>query len=91
MAAKGIESQDRQPGEAGSSMPEREVRELLERAAISVDGSQPWDIQVHDARFYRRVLGEGSLGLGESYMEGWWDCAQLDGFIHRVLFYAPTP
>jgi len=85
MAAKGIEPQDRQPGEAGSSMPEREVRELLERAAISVDGSQPWDIQVHDARFYRRVLGEGSLGLGESYMEGWWDCAQLDGFIHRVL------
>ena len=31
------------------------------------------------------MLSEGTLGLGESYMDGWWDCDQLDGFAFRVL------
>ena len=35
--------------------------------------------------FVDRVLAQGSLGLGESYMDGWWDCDQLDELIHRVL------
>jgi cyclopropane-fatty-acyl-phospholipid synthase len=30
------------------------------------------------------VLQEGSLGLGESYMDGWWDCERLDIFFQRV-------
>ena len=61
------------------------VRELLAEAEVNVDGNQPWDIRVHDQRFYRRVLAQGSLGLGESYMEGWWDCEQLDEFICRLV------
>jgi cyclopropane-fatty-acyl-phospholipid synthase len=40
---------------------------------------------VHDDRFYERVLNEGNLGLGESYMEGWWDCAKIDEFIAHIL------
>lgn len=32
-----------------------------------------------------RVLSEGSMGLGESYMDGWWDCAKLDDFFYRIL------
>lgn len=28
---------------------------------------------VHRWEFFSRVLSEGSLGLGESYMDGWWD------------------
>ncbi len=36
------------------------VRQLLDLAGISIDGSRPWDIQVHDERFYRRVLKDGS-------------------------------
>jgi cyclopropane-fatty-acyl-phospholipid synthase len=35
--------------------------------------------------FFKRVLQEGSLGLGESYMDGWWDCERLDIFFHKVL------
>ncbi len=68
-----------------ASAAEREVRELLAMARIEVNGNQPWDMQVHDNRLYRRILSEGSLGLGEAYMDGWWDCNQLDGFAHRAL------
>ncbi len=35
--------------------------------------------------FFKRVLQEGSLGLGESYMDGWWECERLDIFFHKVL------
>ena len=63
----------------------RIVNELLERADIAVNGTRPWDIQVKHPDFFKRVLEEGSLGLGESYMDGWWECEQLDMFFHRVL------
>lgn len=60
------------------------VRALLETAGIAVGGSAPHDIVVHDRRFYARVLRDGSLGLGESYMDGWWDCAAIDQLIARI-------
>ena len=50
-----------------------------------INGTAPWDIRVHDTRFFRRVLQQGSLGLGESYMEGWWDCKRLDTFFEKLL------
>jgi len=31
------------------------------------------------------VLSEGTLGLGESYMDGWFECDALDQFIFRLL------
>ncbi|NTW51648.1 MAG: cyclopropane fatty acyl phospholipid synthase [Chlorobiaceae bacterium] len=61
------------------------LTDLLSSAGITVDGTQPWDIRVHDDRFYRRVLSEAHLGTGESYMDGWWDCDELDEFFFRVL------
>lgn len=61
------------------------ITDLLSQAGIQINGQNPWDIQVHDQRFYRRVLSEKELGLGESYMDGWWDCQALDEFISRVL------
>ena len=64
---------------------ETTIRELLDLAEIEINGSQPWDIQVHDDRLYDRILRDSSLGLGEAYMDGWWDCASLDGLICRVL------
>lgn len=57
----------------------------FEAAGIRIDGVQPWDIQVNDERFYDRVLTNGSLGLGESYVEGWWDCQQVDEAIHMIM------
>jgi cyclopropane-fatty-acyl-phospholipid synthase len=61
------------------------VESLLERAGIVLNGNQPWDMQVLDPRAYSRILSQGSLGLGEAYMDGWWECEQLDEFIHRAL------
>jgi len=61
------------------------VEALLSETGVRINGPDPWDIQVRDERFYARVLKDGSLGLGESYMAGWWDCARIDEFIWRVL------
>jgi cyclopropane-fatty-acyl-phospholipid synthase len=61
------------------------LRDLLASAGVGVNGANPWDIQVHDERFFERVLRDASLGLGESYMEGWWDCAAIDEMINHVL------
>jgi len=41
------------------------IRELLDTAGIKINGSQPWDLQVHDDRLYERVLRDSSLGLGK--------------------------
>ncbi|MEX2443228.1 MAG: cyclopropane fatty acyl phospholipid synthase [Alkalispirochaeta sp.] len=63
----------------------KKVETLLRSTDITINGDRPWDIRVIDSRFYRRVLAEGSLGLGESYMDGWWECDQIDELIARVL------
>jgi cyclopropane-fatty-acyl-phospholipid synthase len=62
----------------------RKLAQLLEAADIQVGGNRPWDLQVHDERFHDRVLAEGSVGAGESYMDGWWDADRLDEFFFRV-------
>jgi cyclopropane-fatty-acyl-phospholipid synthase len=58
---------------------------LLAFADISINGVRPWDIQVHDRRFFSRVLASGTLGFGESYMDGWWDCDALDEMCCRAI------
>jgi cyclopropane-fatty-acyl-phospholipid synthase len=63
----------------------RRIEQLLEGTDIRIGGERPWDVRVHDERFYRRVLAEASLGLGESYMDGWWDCDRIDEMMTRVL------
>jgi cyclopropane-fatty-acyl-phospholipid synthase len=57
---------------------------LVEPADIRINGDRPWDVQVHDDRLYQRVLAQGTLGLGEAYMEGWWDCDALDQMVARA-------
>ncbi|MEQ1655791.1 MAG: cyclopropane-fatty-acyl-phospholipid synthase, partial [Nitrospira sp.] len=64
--------------------PQHTIQELLERARVHIGGPESGDILIHDERFYNRVLAEGSLGLGESYMDGWWDAKQLDEFFFLV-------
>lgn len=61
------------------------AQELLSIAGISINGKNPWDIQVYNNKFYRRVLTEAELGLGESYMDCWWDAEKVDEFICKVL------
>jgi len=64
---------------------QRLVHEVFAGCGIEIGGSAPWDIQVRDERFYNMVLGKGSLGLGESYMAGYWECDQLDECFTRLL------
>lgn len=58
---------------------------LFGEGDVHFNGSRPTDIQVNDPRFYDRVLAEGSIGMGESYMDGWWDAPDLDGMITMLL------
>ena len=61
------------------------VELLLESADVRIGGDRAWDLQVHNPRLYTRLLAQGSLGLGESYMDGWWDCPSLDWLLCRLL------
>jgi cyclopropane-fatty-acyl-phospholipid synthase len=64
---------------------EKTVREIFALAGIEINGSNPWDIRVHNKEFYKRALAKVELGIGESYMDGWWDCAQIDEMICKVI------
>ena len=65
--------------------PKNFIKQLFDRAGVKINGSNPWDIRINDDRFYARILRDKSLGLGESYMDGWWECACIDQFIQRLL------
>ena len=61
------------------------IKELLAKADIQVNGSRDWDMRIHNPEFYKRVLLRGSIGLGESYMDGWWDVPKLEVFFTKLL------
>ena len=61
------------------------IQKLLSLVDIKINGSRDWDIQVYNEKLYSRVLAGGALALGESYMDGWWDCKTIDQFIYRTL------
>jgi cyclopropane-fatty-acyl-phospholipid synthase len=61
------------------------IQGLLSPAGIAINGDKPWDIRVRDDRFYQRVVREGSLGCGEAYMDGWWECESLDEFFAMIM------
>lgn len=63
------------------------VNQFLESAGITPNGKQPYDIRIHDNSIYRKLLINPSLGAGEGYMEGLWDCDQLDEFFFRICRY----
>lgn len=83
---------DRQP-EPPAAPPERDARgvahqkaaRMLREAGVTIDGDAPWDLQVHDPRLFGRVFRQGTLGLGEAYMDGWWDVPEPDRFFDRVM------
>ncbi len=60
------------------------ITQLIESAGIIINGSNAWDPQIHDERLYKRILHQGSLGFGEAYIDGWWDCSSIDQLIARI-------
>jgi len=69
----------------GGNHYKQRLRTWLHKADIRIDGDRPWDLRVRNADFYSRIIRGGSLAVGESYVDGWWDCDQLDEFFARVL------
>ncbi|GGA20575.1 cyclopropane fatty acyl phospholipid synthase [Dyella nitratireducens] len=59
--------------------------ELLELAGVQINGPTPTDLHVHNEQLYARVFAHGSLGLGEAYMDGWWDAEDLPGMFTMIL------
>jgi cyclopropane-fatty-acyl-phospholipid synthase len=68
-----------------TSLAQATIEDLFASADILLHGERPWDLHVHDRRFFRRTLSGGTLGLGESYMDGWWDCDALDEMSCRAI------
>ncbi|MFG6178359.1 cyclopropane fatty acyl phospholipid synthase [Halomonas sp. THAF12] len=63
----------------------RVVEKLLDGSSVSLNGHAPQDIRVYHPDFFPRVLHQGTLGLGEAYMDGWWDCERIDEMAHQLL------
>lgn len=64
---------------------QEKIGELLATADVQINGDRAWDMQVHNTELYGRILGQGSLGVGEAYMEGWWDAEELDTLIYKLI------
>jgi cyclopropane-fatty-acyl-phospholipid synthase len=64
---------------------QRRISMRLEEARISIDGPQACDPKVLSRKFYNKVCWGGSLALGETYMDGLWECDALDDFFYRLL------
>ena len=62
----------------------KRLEAILAAGDIRIDGDRPWDIQVRNEEFYSRVFADGMLGVGEGYMDAWWECEQIDEMICRA-------
>ncbi|TAK65141.1 cyclopropane fatty acyl phospholipid synthase [Methylobacter sp.] len=60
------------------------LERLLEGSNVVFNGDNPWDIDVYNSDLYERILTQGSLGLGEAFMDGWWDSVQLDELFNKL-------
>ncbi|ALM52301.1 cyclopropane fatty acyl phospholipid synthase [Halomonas huangheensis] len=65
----------------------RVVERLLEGSGVGLNGSSPEDIKVYHPDLFSRILRQGTLGLGEAYMDGWWEAERIDKLAHRLLIH----
>lgn len=61
------------------------IDNIFKSIGITVNGVNSWDIQIFDERAFDLILAKWSLGLGEGYMRGYWDCLNLEEFLYRLL------
>jgi cyclopropane-fatty-acyl-phospholipid synthase len=61
------------------------AEDILSLAGITINGNNSWNLRILNEEFYRRALTEGELGIGESYMDAWWECDKIDEFISQIL------
>lgn len=58
---------------------------LLQKADIRIDGKRGWDIKVKDQRLFSRVARGGVTALGEAYVDGWWECDQIEVLFDKLI------
>lgn len=58
---------------------------LLDTADVRLDGVRATDLAIHDDRVFARAFAHGTLGFGESYMDGDWDAEDVPGLLRRLL------
>ncbi len=72
-------------GSKNMSSAKEQIEKLLSLAGVKINGPNDFDPQVFDEKLYSRLLAGGSMALGESYMDGWWDAKALDQFFYKIL------
>lgn len=60
------------------------IEDRLIECGITLNGDKPYDIRVNNPEFYSKVIKQQSLGVGEAYVEGMWDCDRLDELFFRI-------
>ncbi|HKO04391.1 MAG TPA: cyclopropane fatty acyl phospholipid synthase [Candidatus Acidoferrales bacterium] len=74
-----------QDGNRWNSRIRKRLQSALEEAGITFDGPNPWDPQIRNPRVFRRLLLHGTLGAGEAYVDGDWECDRLDELSAQLL------
>lgn len=64
---------------------EGERTTVLGHAGTSTDATLEATVRVHDPAFYRAVALNGSVGAGEAYMDGLWDCSDLVTLVRMLV------
>lgn len=63
------------------------ITAILRKADIGLDGARPTDIKILNENFFDRVLSGGTLAIGESFMDKWWDVEDLSEVVSRIHKY----
>lgn len=58
---------------------------LLSSVGVALNGPQPYDIHVNNPAMFKLIRRQGTLGLGDAYIHGWWDCRALDALFRRLF------
>jgi cyclopropane-fatty-acyl-phospholipid synthase len=56
------------------------IQKIAKNANIDLEN----DIHIHNNMVYDQIIKDGSLGLGESYMDGYWDADNLDELFYKI-------
>ncbi len=66
------------------------LERTLAEIGVTINGNKPYDIKVKDSRLFSRIIKEHSIGAGEGYMDGMWECDQLDELFFRICRHQGT-
>ena len=61
------------------------LKEGREESSFGVESELRATLRVHDPLFFRKILFGGSIGAGESYIDGLWDCDNLTALIRIMV------